>query len=720
MNWMNLKITRKNLLKWAGIAAAGIGLPRAVRARVLTRWENPPPLDGEEQRPALCKMCPAICMLQIRVVGGNAVGVSGMPGHPVNQGALCPKGAAALQDLYHPDRLKTPLRRKGPRRSGQWEKISWEEAKQILSEKLGDLLRRNRPEALALIATPIQDIRHEIQRRFAEALGTPNFWEWNWAFSEPPLDAWKKMHGFSEGLFYDLSRADLIVSFGWDWLQSSPSPLEAQRAYANLRRGRPARRTRILHIEPRLSVTASKADDWIPVRPDTEGVFALGVAHVLLRDGLYDRGFVERWTSGFDRFQDLIRKEYPPRKVAEITGAGEEAIRRVAREMASTRPALAMTWRASFFQQAAVHSLNVLLGSIGVRRGVLFTEAQRHRLSLPPTRIQSPRAEPLASLHRLPEAILAGPQSPIEVLWLERTNPVFLSPCPARWKKALERIPFIVSFSSYMDESTQLSNLVLPPHHFLEAWQYGFSRTLTGEGVLSFSPPPLAPLHDTADHGDFVLGLAASLGGRVAEALPWKSFVEALEAAARQAGPGLPKEGGWRVFGKPRPDIPSTMRLASGKLEFPSRELEAQTPRRAEPPEPPDPSYPLQLHIHVPLAYSFGEGGHLPYLHSIAGAHLGEQWETWVEIHPLTAKTIGIGDGATVWVESAAGKIRAKARYYEGIRHDAVSLPFGMGHEAMGRYAKDIGASPAGLLPPEFDEAGQPRWQSGWVKVYEA
>ena len=713
---MDFEISRRNLLKLAGIVTAGTTLPKAVKAKVLKPKEMPlPKLDSEAYKPAICKQCPAFCMLQIRVVNGRPVGVSGMPGHPVSQGTHCPKGGAILQELYHPDRLRSPLLQKGARGTNSWEKISWDEAHGIVYEKLSALLKQNRPESLAILAAPIRDIRHEIQKRFARVFGTPNFWEWNWSLSEGPLDAFNAMHGSSEGLFYDLANANNIVSFGWDWLQAFPSSVEAQRAYSLLRRGRLERRTRMIQIEPRLSITAAKADEWIPIKPNTEGVFALGIAHCLIHENLYDKGFTDQWTTGFDGFRQLLAREYSPDKVSEITGIKIDKMSQLAREMVSIKPSIAITCRGTLFNQCAVHSLNALIGSIGVKRGVLSTEAERYQLALPPIPLDKLKTSPIASLHRIPEAVLDSPKTPIELLWMERVNPVFLSPQGDRWKKALEKIPFIASFSSFLDETSLNADLVLPPHHSLEAWQYGFSRTLEGHGTISFAPPVTNPLYDTGDHGDFILGLAKSLGGKIAPALPWESFVESLEKAVSRAGvEGPMRKGNWWEYKVEKANVSSTLKTGSKKIRLPCEEL------KVHPVETGEESYPLQLFIHVPLAFSFGEGAHLPYLHSLAGAHLGEQWETWVEIHPETAGKLGVQDNQIVWVESAAGRIKAKARFYEGILRDAISLPFGLGHGGMGRYAKGIGANPAEIIPPKFDGSGQPEWQGTKTRVYAA
>ncbi|MBI4425823.1 MAG: molybdopterin-dependent oxidoreductase [Elusimicrobia bacterium] len=713
---MEPEVSRRNLLKWGGFAAAAAALPQAVKAKVLAPRHKPLPLlQSEELKPAVCKLCPSFCMLQVRVVNGKAVGVSGLPGHPMSQGAHCPKGGAILQDLYHPDRVRTPLVRRGPRGAGGWEKASWDEALALVRSRLEPLLG-SRPEALAMVAAPIRDIRHEIQRQFARVCRTPNFWEWSWPLGEAPLDAFELMHGSGEGLFYDLQNASLIVSFGWDWLQSFPSPIEAQRALSELRRARPERRVRVIQVEPRLSTTAAKADDWIAARPGSEGLVALSVAHVLLEEGLYDKGFVSRWTSGFDEFKRVVLSIYGPRQTAEATGVEPARVAELAREMASIKPALAITYRGTLFAQVAAHSLNALLGSIGVRRGVLATEAERYQLRLPAAPAPAPASPPLApSLVELPGRILAAAKTPVEALWLERVNPVFLAPAGTRWAQAIERVPFVVSFSQYLDETSSLADLVLPPHHSLEAWQYGFSRTLLGQGVISFAPPVVRPLYDTGDHGDFLLRLARALGGPLAKAFPWETFVDSLRASGARAETRAPlQEGGWRVYEAAKADAASTLKSESRRLKLPAELFGSRDIQEA------DPQFPLRLHVHTPLAFSFGEGGHLPFLHSLAGAHLGEQWETWVELHPATAARLGVRDRQWVWVESKEGRIKARARHYIGVREDTAGVPLGLGHTAMGRFAEGIGSNPMNLLPGALDPSGRPRWQQCQVKVYGA
>ena len=703
------EISRRGFLRWAGLISGGALLPRGVRARVLSPQDRPlPNLRSEQYKPSICGFCPAGCMLDIRLVDGKPVGLGGRADHPIGLGALCPQGCAILQEAFHPDRLRYPLARKS-RDSMKWERISWGEARNLLRYKLETLLERRRPEALAVLAGPRQDLRRDILKKFADGFGTPHFWKWDWTPAQPPKDAFERMHGVSKGIFYDLSNARLLVSFGWDWLQTFPSPVEAQRAFGRLRGGH---RSKIIQIEPRLSISAAKADEWIGARGGSEGAIALAVAHVMIREGLYDRDFVGRRTEGFEAYRKIV-DEYSPASSAKLAGIPEERIVALAREMARAKPALAVTSRTTLFDQIAVHSLNVLTGSIGAPGGVLAVEDP----SAPPPVSSQSRGEgragesSIVSWEQIPEAALSGRGGPIGVLWVDGVNPAFSSPQPSQWRKALERIPFIVSFSQIMNETSELADLVLPTHEALEAPQDASFVDAEGRRVESFAPAVMPPLYDTADLGDFVLDLARDIGGRVSRELPWKNYGEALSDRAAKRGwkQEMLAGGGWNSA--PSPGLALGRRKCRMSHEELARpDVAIETPGQG-----------LSLHVQFPLAFLQAEGAQLPYLHGlngIRGDKLGDGWETTVDLHPETARRLGIEDGSAVWVESDAGRIQARARLYEGVREDTASMPVGLGHTAMGRYAKDVGSNPADIIPREFSFAGRALWRAQGVKVY--
>ncbi|MEK7475056.1 MAG: molybdopterin-dependent oxidoreductase [Candidatus Coatesbacteria bacterium] len=678
-------MTRRTLLKLGAWGGLGALIPRIARGMVLTPREPAlPPLDAEEFAPAICKFCTAQCMARIRLVRGEPVGVSGMPGHPVSRGALCAKGFMLLHELDHPDRLTTPVRRTGPRGKGGWKPVTWDEAHATLAARLGALRGRGRAAAFGMVAAPVRDVRHELQRRFAAAYGTPNYWEGEWRPGQPPFDAFRDIHGAGTLPAYDLEETKLLVGFGWDWLQQLPRHVDAQRHYAVLRQRQPGG-GRIIQLEPRRSITAVKSDLWFPIMPGTEGVAALCIARALLAAGRHDRAFCDRRTSGFAEFRDLVLAGYPPERAERECGLSRKAVERVAMDMAEIRPCLAVTSRASAFNQSAVHALNLLTGSVGIPGGVR-EPAGSGPAPLLPGPLDGPRGRRLADLDGLARALLGGANSPLDTLWIEQVNPVFLGPDLRTWPAALARVPFTVCVSPILDETASLADLVLPPHASLETWQDAAASVNEGSEVRSFAPPVVKPRLQTGDLGDLVLRLGRSLSGGMVAALPWRSVESALQAAAEQAGAGRAwRVGGWR-------ERESSRRAnggAGGLLRFPPTRPPAPADARA---------FPLRLHTYVPLAFSGGSGAHLPYLLSMAGSELSEQWETWMEIHPQTAKELGIGHGARVRVQSAAGMVRARARLSEDVLPGVATLPIGLGHTAMGRWAAGVGANPIELI----------------------
>ncbi len=706
---MNFKVSRRGFLKWGGLLGSGVLLPRAVRGLVMTPREELPGGEAEEHAPALCRECPSMCMMQVRLMKGKAVGISGMPRHPICNGSLCPKGFTALQQLYHPDRLRGPrLRRK--RDTNEWEAISWDQAFDLVRSKLAALEVAGRTHAFGVVAAPVEDLRHELQRRFASAFGTPNFWELPWMPGQVPLEAFDEAHGFSDGLSYDLTEAKLVVSFGWDWLQQSESIMNTQRLFGELRRSYLRRRARILQVESRFSMSAMKADEWFAIKPGTEGVVALAVAHVLISEKRYDRKFVSRWTSGFDNFAKRVLRDYSPERAQRECGIKVNHVRRIAMEMGTVKPRIAMTGRRDRETQSAVHSLNLLLGNVGDKGGIRFSPADRSRLSVPGA-AGTPAGERIAEVEGLSHRILESKRSPLEVLWLEDVNPAFLSPNCGLWRAALSRVPFVVSFSSFMDETSKLADLVLPLHDSLESSQDGYAKAMDGSAVLSFAPPVVSPLYDTGDLGDFILRLASSLKAPELSAIGGKSYSALLgQVAAKSGVQDLVSKGGWRKFKVADAGVRGCIRRSSGKLKFPAAD-EPDTPMVV------GKTYSLHLHISFPLAFSGGRGAHLPYLNNLIGPHLFEQWETWVEIHPATAHGLGIADRSMVWVESAKGRIKVRARHFEGLLPATVSVPFGLGHTAFGRWANEVGANPAELISDT--ESCEPFWRQGEpVKIY--
>jgi anaerobic selenocysteine-containing dehydrogenase len=523
----------------------------------------------------LCRHCPGGCGLRARVSQDRVVGLAGNPLHPANRGGLCPRAPAAVQSLYNPDRLMAPRVLAGPKGSGQFRAIGWTEAIDRLAERLRSVRQRPGPHAAAVVINGDRGLTRLLWIRFLQAYGSNNLIDWSSPEGHGVVPAVWAMQGFDRAIAYDLSRTKFVLSFGSQWLDAHWSPAQASEAFAEMRSGDPAFRPRFVNIEPRLSVTGTKADEWVPIRPGTEGALAMGLAHVLLREGLYDRAFVEHLTHGFEDPEDgganrigyrqLVLRDYAPSRVSAITGVDEAAIFRLAREFAIHRPALAIGFDGSgvaaqrTYDRMAIHALNALVGSIDVPGGVThFQDLDVLALPVPEldaaaeAGLAKPRidrmdtsAYPLGDIpvRKLAEHILAELPYPIEVLILAGANPVFDSPHPDRMKEALAKVPFVVSLSPWIDDTARWADMIIPEAHFLARWEVDVSHTFTGRPTVTFGQPVVAPPPDAVSGADLVLRLAAQVSEPTAEALPFsnsESVVGAISDTLARSGRGGP------------------------------------------------------------------------------------------------------------------------------------------------------------------------------------
>jgi anaerobic selenocysteine-containing dehydrogenase len=434
------------------------------------------------------------------------------------------------------------------------------------------------------------------------------------------------------------------------------------------------------------------------------------------------------------------------------------------------------------YSQMAIDSLNALVGSIDSRGGLLLQRRPPFQ-KWPPIEkdgvaekgFSQPRIDGAGSIpfpfadevpYILPEQIQKGKPYPVEILCLYYTNPLFSLPEPERFRGALEKIPFIVSFSPFMDETTLYSDLVLPDGTYLERWQDDHVEPGLGFPMFGLRSPVLEkPLYDTRNTGDVIIQMARSLGGAVAKSFPWKDFQEALKDAVRgvfaskrgsiqtndfeEFWKTLIDRGGWwdppYHFGEWR----KRFETPSGKFEFYSLAMEQglgdaskksskgldqilkelKIEARGDKVFLPhfekhrsigeEKEYPFNLIHYKLMTTAEGRGANQPFLQEIFGPHLKERWDSWVEINPETARSMGIKDGDLLWVESKAGKVKAKARLFPGTHPKCVQIPYGQGHKAYGRWAKGRGVNPNDLLVREFDYLGGfVSYLSTRVKVY--
>jgi anaerobic selenocysteine-containing dehydrogenase len=550
-----------------GGAAAGAATLRALgqepqsAQQLLEEWTN----FEEEFRVSICQQCAGGCGILARVVDGNLVKIAGNPLYPVNQGGLCMKGLAGTQVLYDPDRIRSPLQREGARGSGRWKPVSWEEALRRVAGRLAELRQKGQSHTVAVLGGQYRGLVDGLLRRFADAYGTPNYLRLRCLETDLGPTSGYYLQGLEAPLAYDLERSRYILSFGCNLLESWASTVNQQKAFGRFRERAGGEGTQLVMVDPRYSVTAAKADLWLPVTPGTDAALALGLAYIIIQEGRYDAEFVRDRCFGFDDWQDasgthhlgfktLVLEEYAPEKVAAITGVSVERLFQVARGFAASQPALALCERGPAFNgsdlytRLAVHSLNALVGSIGREGGIVRqgTVPLKPWAALPEDplaragrkRPRIVRAADRSDLHgehvaaRLPRHVLAKDPYELNALFLYYANPLFSWPEREQWERALAAVPLIVSFSPFMDETTRQADLILPDCTYLERWRDDEITHLAGITAFGIGEPVVPPLYDTRATEDVILQIAGKLGGPVAAALPWQRFSDLLREKA--------------------------------------------------------------------------------------------------------------------------------------------------------------------------------------------
>lgn len=524
-------------------------------------WRPSPKGGADSLANTVCQLCPGGCGIRVRLIENKrAVRIDGNPSHPVNQGGLCPLAGSGLQFHYGLSRIESPLRQTGKRGDlGSLEPIGWDEALGILAAQMKSM--RQQPQGLACLTARGGGTVAELFARFLQAYGSPNYLAMP-SYQDTESLGLLLTQGESGSLAYDLENSRLVVSFGSEYLEGWGSPGRMLTAFNVWRSRRSSGHTRIIHVGTRGSLSASKADEWVAVAPGTEAALALGLAHVIVREGLYDQSFVNQHSFGFkdwtdangrrrQGFESLILKDYSPKRVAGITGVAEERIVSLAREFARTKPAAALSGHGraglpgALYDFLAVQSLNALVGSLhqpgGVGRSpkpplapwpeVIMDETARGGFAAPRLDGAGEGEFPLPGRHvyRFFKRITEGGPYAAKMLWVHEANPVHDLPDVKLVRAALDKVDTVVSFSPYLDETTAMADLILPGPSFVERLEDGPAPRGLQYAVFNLSHPVLTPRFETRHPGDALIQLAASLGGSVAKSFPWKDYESALK-----------------------------------------------------------------------------------------------------------------------------------------------------------------------------------------------
>ena len=541
-------VSRRTFLQASG--AAGLTILAASRLHpakaAVKPLPKPPEASGvvSERFPnTSCLNCPARCAISVRVANGKAVKIIGNPLSKVSEGEICPRGHIGLQVLYDDSRITTPLRRTNPNKGRTsdpgWKPVSWDDAMNELSGHLAAVRDSGGPESLALFSGLNTRSDEDLLRRFADAFGTPNLIGSDVLESEAEKTGRWLADGNYSAVAYDLGKTNYVLAFGAGIVESERPLARNLRMWGRMRREKAAR-GKVVVFDPRYSVTAAKADQWVPVKPGTDAAIALAVANVVIGEELYDKSFVDSHSTGFDKFKELVLASYSPEQVAAATGVQATKIRRIAEEFGGTRPALAWAgrgvsgWPNGSRTVYAIYCLNALVGAIDAPGGIIYQEDPNYRAmpnlnqdNVARAGLSKPRIdanggilspEPTGSTNRVPDAVLNDQPYALRMAIGFNANFNISEPASAKWDEALKKLPYYVHVAPYVSEMALYADLVLPATTYLEQWGYDHSPPGSGFAELKLKQPVVDVSSEMRSVGDVVFQTAAKLGGSVGSA----------------------------------------------------------------------------------------------------------------------------------------------------------------------------------------------------------
>ena len=514
--------------------------------------------------------CQDSCAWVATVADGRVLSVQGSREHPFTRGTLCAKVNDYQERTYSADRLLYPLRRAGPKGEGKFERISWDEAIDVIATRFSEIIEEHGPEALLPhnYLGSMGAVQRRALMRLFHTLGASQFHGSICGAAGNILEAEGHPRGFDPE---EMVHSRMIILWGSNDLST------CHHHFHFMKEARKHNRARLVSIDPRRTRTARACDEHIPIRPGTDTVLAAGMAHVMLREGLADLEFAREISSDLDEFIAGV-SEWTPERVSTICGIDVDVVERLAKEFGEKRPAVIRTGispQQSINGEAFVRSvsaLTILGGHWRHTGGGLFIEAYPVFYDLqaarPDLMTGQPRSLDLARLGQILTDRSLEP--PIKGLMIWGTNPAVVQPNTKLVRKGLSRENlFTVVLEHFLNDTAQYADIVLPSTTQLEHFDI---QGAWGHHYISLNHPAIAPIEEAKSHGE-VMRLLAKRMGLVDPAL--QESDEEIAASALPADMDLDelKANGWL---KKSPGRPS---FEEGKLR-----LFEEIPQPVEPP----------------------------------------------------------------------------------------------------------------------------------------
>ncbi len=705
---MTKSISRRSFLKISGATTVGLSVAATLPDKFLL-WAEEQGMVKPTYTATLCEICFWKCGVMAKSLNGRVVKLEGNPNHPGARGRLCARGNGGTGLLYDPDRLRSPMIRTGARGDGQYRKASWDEALNLVAEKLAAIKKQHGPESVALFThgTPTDHFLPLLS-----AFGSPNVGMPSFAQCRGPRDVGLELTfgetiGSPERL--DMANSKVIVLLG-SHLGENMHNSQVQDFTEAIGKG-----AKFIVVDPRFSIAAGKAAHWLPIRPATDMALVLTWINVIIAEGLYDRDYIGRYAEGFAELAKAVEK-YTPEWAEKETDIPAAQILETARLMGKNAPSVCIhpgrhaTWYGDDVQRTrSLGILMALLGSWGRPGGAFFaTNASFPKMEAKPfpesRETLNGGGFPFAGAEGVTQAIrsstIDGKPYPIKAWIVTGTNLMKSIPNQKETLEAINKLDFLVAVDVMPFDTVMLADVILPECSYLErhdALAVGKGKSLT----VSLRQPVIEPRYESKPGWWIAKELGTRLG--LAEYFPWKTYEDKIKSQCQHWGVDyeqLKKLGTITIADTAAPFItasnPPVFKTKSGKIELYSGELKEKgfdpVPQYTQHQRPKGGEFRLIYGRHA--VHTFSRTTNNPELHELCP-------ENVVWVNAGIAKEMGLADGnyVTLVNQDGARSNPIKAKVTERIREDCVYMIHGFGTKSKAlKKAFQKGADDQGLV----------------------
>ncbi|HRJ57902.1 MAG TPA: molybdopterin-dependent oxidoreductase [Anaerolineales bacterium] len=696
---MTKTISRRDFLKLGAAGAGALALGQMLPAKVAqaARAAGHINAEGDGFVHSMCEMCVWRCGLIAKIKDGRVVKLDGNPEHPHSRGNLCPRGQSGLMNTYDPDRVLTPLIRVGKRGEGKFRQASWEEALDLVASKMTEI--KNKYGAEAMVFSSTHNLSQPLFENLLYGFGSPNYGTQRSLCFNAMIVANTMTYGMEEpGRIYD-DKLKYILLTGRNLLEAI-STSETHDLIMAIENG-----AKVVYLDPRYTKTASKATEWLPIKPGNDLAFHLALLNIIIGEKLYNRSFVEKNTVGFDELKKEVAR-YTPEWAAPLTGIPAETIIRIAHELAEAAPhALVHNgWRTSnfvnsFHTQRAISIMNALLGNwnkvlvaaAGEESGALGAPPQPAYPRISALRLDGvPWKYPVVPFkigvfQELRDNIVSGDPYQAHGWFISRQNPIQSLPDRGKTIEAFGKLDFIVTVDIVLNDTAWFSDVVLPEASYLERYD-----PLLPVGDKVFLRQPVIEPQGEAKSA---LWIYKQLGERLGlgDYFQYEDEEDYIRQQLKPLGVSLEevKAQGFAELSSAEGEAEFSWNTPSGKIELFSDTLAKVgfpgVPTWEEPPQPAEGQFYL-LTGKIATSTQFGTQNN-QLLHKYS-----EEPRLWM--NTKTATDLGLETDDWVEVTSEVGQIHTKLLATQAIRPDCVYMTPGYGHLSKGlKTAYGVGAS---------------------------